>query len=190
VDPHARHREEPANDPGLRAGVTAVPHPPRPLNFFPDKSAMLTALLVDDEPLANERMRSLLAAHAGIEVVGVAGNVQAARAVLESRMPDVVFLDVEMPGATGLELLPSAPAGTQVVFVTAREKYAVQAFDAAALGYLVKPVNPERLFETLGRLEEMASLRRRHATAAIEAEADDDDTDDDDSAASQAGASG
>ena len=136
---------------------------------------MLTALLVDDEPLANERMRSLLRAHDDIEIVGTAGSVAAARKALESLRPDVVFLDVEMPGGTGLELLPSVPEGMQVVFVTAYEKYAVEAFAAAALDYLVKPVNPERLSETLRRLKKIADLQRLQPTAAGATSAGDDD---------------
>ena len=104
---------------------------------------MITVLLVDDEPRANERMQKLLAAHPEIEVVGIAGNVAEARAFLETHAPDVVFLDVEMPGGSGLGLLNDVPDSTQVVFVTAREKYAVEAFAAAALDYLVKPVDPE-----------------------------------------------
>ena len=136
---------------------------------------MLTALLVDDEPLANERMRSLLRAHDDIEIVGTAGSVAAARKALESLRPDVVFLDVEMPGGMGLELLPSVPEGMQVVFVTAYEKYAVEAFAAAALDYLVKPVNPERLSETLRRLKKIADLQRLQPTAAGATSAGDDD---------------
>ena len=136
---------------------------------------MLTALLVDDEPLANERMRSLLRAHDDIEIVGTAGSVAAARRALESLRPDVVFLDVEMPGGMGLELLPSVPEGMQVVFVTAYEKYAVEAFAAAALDYLVKPVNPERLSETLRRLKKIADLQRLQPTAAGATSAGDDD---------------
>jgi len=118
---------------------------------------MLTALLVDDEPHANGRMRKLLAAHPEIGVVGVAGNVAEARAVLETQPPDVVFLDVEMPGGTGFELLKYVPDGTQVVFVTAREQYAVRAFAAAATDYLVKPVDPERLADTVARLKKQAA---------------------------------
>jgi two-component system LytT family response regulator len=120
---------------------------------------MVTALLVDDEPLANTRMRELLAAHPEIDVIGVAGGLKAARAFLETRSPDVVFLDVEMPGGSGLDLLASVPDATQVVFVTAREKYAVQAFDAAALDYLVKPVDPERLADTVERIRKQVASR-------------------------------
>ena len=136
---------------------------------------MLSALLVDDERPANERMRKLLAAHGGIEVIGAASSVPEAQAILDTHRPDVVFLDVEMPGATGLELLPSVPRSTQVVFVTAHETYALNAFAAAALDYLVKPVDLERLSETVRRLEKMASLLRLKAT--ITPEPDDHDED-------------
>jgi len=127
---------------------------------------MLSALLIDDETLAVERLRRLLKGHASIEVVAVAESVREARARLDERVVDVIFLDVEMPGGSGLDLLPAVPAGTQVVFVTAHEKYAVEAFAASALDYLVKPVDAERLSETVGRLEEMTMLRRLKAAHA------------------------
>jgi two-component system LytT family response regulator len=136
---------------------------------------MLTALLVDDEPLANERMRGLLADCGGVECIGTAGSVAAARRALETLSPDVVFLDMEMPGGTGLDVLPSVPEGMQVVFVTAYEKYAVEAFAAAALDYLVKPVNPERLSETLRRLKKLADLQRLQPTAASATSAGEND---------------
>jgi two-component system LytT family response regulator len=139
---------------------------------------MPTALLVDDEPLASARMRELLSAHPEIEVVGVATSVADARALLESRPPDVVFLDVEMPGGTGFDLLASVPDGTQVVFVTAREKYAVQAFAAAALDYLVKPVDPERLADTVARVQAQAAGERARPQGDGEPDVDDLDADD------------
>lgn len=146
------------------------PHP------SPDPAVTLSALLVDDEPPANERMRSLLAAVGGVEVVGVAGSVQEARGMLVARPPDVVFLDMEIPGVTGLGLLPSIPDDMQVVFVTAHETYALHAFAAGALDYLVKPVNIERLAETVRRLEKMTRLLRSEGTPAA-GSPDDDDAD-------------
>jgi two-component system LytT family response regulator len=143
----------------------------------PPNTMKITALLVDDEPHANERMRKLLAAHPEIELSGVAGNVAEARALLETTPQDVVFLDVEMPGGSGLDLLKSLPDGTKVVFVTAREKYAVQAFAAAALDYLVKPVDPERLADTVARIRKQAAGTRGLSTGEREPGTDDLDAD-------------
>jgi len=130
--------------------------PPAQARQFQD-IAMISALLVDDEPRANEMMRKLLAAHAEIEIVGVAENAAEARRFLEATPPDVVFLDIDMPGDSGLDLLVSVPDATQVVFVTASDKHAVRAFAAAALDYLVKPVDPERLADTVARVRRQAA---------------------------------
>jgi two-component system LytT family response regulator len=138
---------------------------------------MITALLVDDEPRANERMQKLLSAYPEIVVSGVAGNVAEARAFLETHSPDVVFLDVEMPGGSGFDLLKDVSDATQVVFVTAREKYAVQAFAAAALDYLVKPVDPERLADTVARLQKQAAGTRGRPRGDREQGTDDLDAD-------------
>ena len=120
---------------------------------------MISALLVDDEPRANEMMRKLLAAHAEIEIVGVAENAAEARGFFEATPPDVVFLDIDMPGDSGLDLLVNVPDATQVVFVTASDKHAVRAFAAAALDYLVKPVDPERLADTVARVRRQAAIK-------------------------------
>ena len=143
----------------------------------PPDSTKITALLVDDEPRANERMQKLLAAHPEIVVSGIAGNVAEARAFLETHPPDVVFLDVEMPGGSGFDLLKHVPDATHVVFVTALEKYAVQAFAAAALDYLVKPVDPERLADTVARLQKQAVSNRGPLTEDREPGTDDLDAD-------------
>jgi two-component system, LytTR family, response regulator len=113
---------------------------------------MISAILVDDEPLANEAMRGLLTAWPAIKIVGVAGTVAEARDLLGRQTPDVVFLDVEMSGGNSFALLSEISDTTQVVFVTAYETYAVEAFAVGALDYLVKPVDPERLAETVRRL--------------------------------------
>ena len=105
-----------------------------------------------------------------------------ARALLETKPPDVVFLDVEMPGGSGFDLLKNVPDATQVVFATAREKYAVQAFAAAALDYLVKPVDPERLADTVARIQKHAGGGRAKTHGDRELDADDDLDDDLDTA--------
>ncbi len=139
---------------------------------------MISILLVDDEPLANRQMRALLAAFPEVEITGVAESLAEARACLAARMPEVVFLDVEMPGGTAFSLLPEIDESTQVVFVTAHERHAVEAFAVAAVDYLVKPVAPERIAETLRRLTassgDNAAARKDKAAGEVEAEAVDD----------------
>lgn len=115
---------------------------------------MISILLVDDEPLANQRMRGLLAGHPQVAIAGEAGSVAEARSCLRAHTPDAVFLDVEMPGGNSFGLLPEIDDATQVVFVTAHERHAVEAFAVGAVDYLVKPVDPDRLTETLRRLLE------------------------------------
>ncbi len=115
----------------------------------------LRALLVDDERLARKRLAALLAAHPQVAIVGEADGFEAALAMAEDLRPDVVFLDVEMPPANGLALvtrLPKQPAPPAVVFVTAHESFAVEAFAVSAFDYLLKPVHPDRLAMTLRRL--------------------------------------
>jgi two-component system LytT family response regulator len=113
---------------------------------------MKSVLLIDDEPLANHCMRELLAAYPEISIVGIAESLDQARELLNTQRPDVVFLDVEMPGGHSFSVLPNVEDTTQVVFVTAHQHYAVEAFAVGAVDYLVKPVNPERLDETIRRL--------------------------------------
>lgn len=119
----------------------------------------LRALLVDDERLAGKRLATLLAAHPEIQVVGEARDLTAARALLGKLKPDVVFLDVQLPPENGFDLLPDVPAETEVVFVTAHDGFALRAFEANALDYLLKPVHPDRLARSVERL-----LRRRSAS--------------------------
>ena len=125
---------------------------------------MISALLVDDEPRANEMMRKLLADHAEIEIVGVAENVAEARSFLETTPPDVVFLDITMPGRLGVDLLGSIPQGTAVVFVTAREGYAVEAFRSGAVDYVLKPFDHDRLAITVERLEKRFAANEGRGT--------------------------
>lgn len=116
----------------------------------------LRALIVDDEGPARRWLGKLLANHPEIRVVGEAGGVPGAREVIaelaEADQPDVVFLDISMPPDTGFDLLPWLSADTQVIFITAFDNFAVKAFETHALDYLLKPVHPERLEDTIGRL--------------------------------------
>ena len=113
---------------------------------------MRTALLVDDEPAARRRLGELLAVHPRIEVIGMVESVEEARIFLAARIPDIVFLDVEMPRGSGLGLLESLPDSVGVCFVTAYPEYAVDAFDFGAVHYLLKPVDPLRLENAITRL--------------------------------------
>jgi two-component system LytT family response regulator len=111
------------------------------------------AILVDDEPLARKRLRRLLEAHPEIEVAGEAGDGPAALDLVASAKPDLVFLDVQMPGMTGFDVLSRLRGRPHVIFVTAHDEFAVRAFEEQALDYLLKPVEPARLARALGRLQ-------------------------------------
>jgi two-component system LytT family response regulator len=109
-------------------------------------------LIVDDEPPARRELRRLLAAHAEVEDVREAGSSAEAEALLRADPPDVVFLDIQLREASGLDVVPAVPERTAIVFVTAFDQYAVRAFELNALDYLLKPVEPERLAIALQRM--------------------------------------
>src|SRR3954465_3716715 len=110
---------------------------------------MMHALLIDDEPSARDDLRDMLAAHAGVRVVGEAGLMAAAREQLARSDYSLVFLDVQLRGGTGFDLVPLVREGAAIVFVTGFERFAVRAFEVNALDSLVKPVATERLAATL-----------------------------------------
>lgn len=113
-----------------------------------------TALLADDEPLLRKSLvRALVEAWPELEVVAQARNGREAVALFESQQPDICFLDVHMPGLSGVEAARLIGRRAQLVFVTAYNEYAVQAFEHGALDYLVKPVEPARLADTVARLQ-------------------------------------
>lgn len=115
----------------------------------------MKALLIDDERLARNELRRLLAAHADITIVGEATDVEDAVAKIGVLKPELLFLDVQMPGADGFSLLerlePPLPA---VIFTTAYDEFAVKAFEFNALDYLLKPVDPNRLVAALEKLRQ------------------------------------
>ena len=113
----------------------------------------MKALLVDDERLARNELRRLLAAHADIEIVGEAVDADDAAAKVKALRPDLLFLDVQMPGADGFRLLEQLePPLPLVVFTTAYDEFAVKAFEFNALDYLLKPVDPNRLVAALEKV--------------------------------------
>jgi two-component system LytT family response regulator len=118
------------------------------------KPATRDAVLVDDEPLARMELRRLLKAHPPIAITGEAGTMADAREMLGRAAYDLVFLDVQLRGGSGFDLLDSVRPGAQVVFVTAYDRFALRAFEVNALDYLLKPVAAARLAATLQRLGE------------------------------------
>ncbi len=110
-------------------------------------------LIVDDEHLARQAMRRLLADHPEVEIVGEAETIEQAIAAIGQFAPQLVFLDIELGGSDGFELLARLERPPMVIFVTAYAEHAVEAFEVNAVDYLLKPVLPERLAESLGRAE-------------------------------------
>ncbi len=121
----------------------------------------LRVLIVDDEPLGRRRVANLLRKETGVEIVGMIGDGIAAVEAIRSTSPDLVFLDVQMPGMTGLDVVRTiGPAKMPTtVFVTAYDKHALAAFDLAAIDYLVKPFDDDRFRESFQRARRMARLQ-------------------------------
>ena len=111
----------------------------------------LRVLIVDDTRLARQELRTLLAELPEVECIGEADDVPAAQAAIAKLQPDLVLLDIQMPSGTGFDLLEGLETAPPVIFTTAYDHYAVRAFEANALDYLVKPVVPERLAAAIAR---------------------------------------
>lgn len=114
----------------------------------------MKAIIVDDERLARNELKTLLGNHKEIEVVAECANASEAKEKIDSLKPDVVFLDINMPGKSGLELVEEISAIPDVVFITAYDEHAIKAFELNAFDYLLKPVQPQRLSETVKKLAE------------------------------------
>ena len=127
---------------------------------------MLKVILIDDERLARSELKRLLQDFPDVEVVGEAANANEGIEKIESLNPDLIFLDIQMPGKTGFDMLTQLEKAPHVIFVTAYDEYALKAFDVNALDYLMKPVEPQRLAEALVKVrqkeeEEMLSYNNR-----------------------------
>jgi two-component system, LytTR family, response regulator len=112
----------------------------------------MRVIIVDDEPPARREMRRLLAEFPWLEIVGEAGSAAEAAALAEASNPELIFLDIQMPGGSGFDLLARLEHVPQVVFTTAHDEHAVRAFEVNALDYLLKPIDPRRLASTLERV--------------------------------------
>jgi two-component system, LytTR family, response regulator len=120
----------------------------------------LRVLIVDDEPLARQRLEDLLQQEAGVEIVATAGNGDDAVQAIRDWKPDLLFLDVQMPGKTGLDVVREigAEAMPATIFVTAYDQYALKAFELAAVDYVVKPFDDERFEQAFRRARRMVEL--------------------------------
>jgi two-component system LytT family response regulator len=114
-------------------------------------------MIVDDEPLARRELRRLLADFAWIDIVAEAANAREAAPLVERLLPQLLFLDIQMPGGTGFDLLAQLDHLPRVIFTTAYDKHAVRAFEVNALDYLLKPIEPERLAAAVARAQAAAA---------------------------------
>lgn len=121
----------------------------------------IRALIVDDEPLARERIRTLLAEAPDVQVVGECGDGVEAVRVIGSEKPDLVFLDIQMPELDGFEVLEAVgiEEAPVIVFITAFDEFALRAFEVSAVDYLLKPIEPARFTQALARVQERLARR-------------------------------
>jgi two-component system LytT family response regulator len=119
----------------------------------------ITALIVDDELLARNELARLLKPYKHIDIIDEAENISHANELIKKHKPDVVFLDIEMPGGTGIELAEQLAGDTPIIFCTAYNEFAVDAFSLNAVDYLLKPIVKERLEGTLEKLEGQLTQR-------------------------------
>ncbi len=119
----------------------------------------MKALIIDDERLARKELMKLLEAHPSVVVVGEAANADEAEKMIEELNPDLLFLDIQMPGRTGFQLLESLDSAPMVVFTTAYDQHALKAFEVNALDYLLKPIVAERLNEAVHKVMEKERVK-------------------------------
>jgi two-component system LytT family response regulator len=128
----------------------------------------MKVVIVDDEPPARREMRRLLVEFPWIEIVGEAGDAAEAEVVIEQLHPELIFLDIQMPGGSGFDLLSRLEHTPQVVFTTAHDEHAVRAFEVNALDYLLKPIDPRRLASTLDRVRSAATTPASKSASVLE----------------------
>jgi two-component system, LytTR family, response regulator len=125
------------------------------------------AIIIDDERLARNELKKLLGDYPEIEVVDEAANVDEGIQKIEVHNPDLIFLDIQMPGKTGFDLLRELNRTPEVIFTTAYDEYALRAFEVNALDYLLKPIEPKRLADAIHKLEEEDTVEESETTASV-----------------------
>jgi two-component system LytT family response regulator len=113
----------------------------------------MRTIIIDDERLAREELKSMLSSYPFLNIIDEAKNPEEGILKIDSQKPDLIFVDIQMPGMTGFEMLKQLEEIPKVVFVTAFDEFAIKAFEVNALDYLLKPIDPERLKETIQKLQ-------------------------------------
>ena len=124
----------------------------------------MRAIIIDDERLARAELKKLLQDFPEVEVIDEAANAEEGIAKIESQHPDLIFLDIQMPGKTGFDMLSELERTPQVIFTTAYDEFALKAFEVNALDYLLKPVEPKRLADAIQKLQPGESREIKHET--------------------------
>src|SRR3954469_19819356 len=127
----------------------------------------IKAIIIDDERLARTELKKLLQDFSDIHVIDEAANVDEGVEKIETQNPDLIFLDIQMPGKTGFDLLAELEKAPHVIFTTAYDEYALKAFEVNALDYLLKPVEPKRLADALHKLQQAEEKEMAAAMAGI-----------------------
>lgn len=121
--------------------------------IYANKTIHMRAIIIDDERLARAELKKLLQDFPEVEVIDEAANAEEGAAKIESQQPDLIFLDIQMPGKTGFDLLSQLERSPQVIFTTAYDEFALKAFEVNALDYLLKPIEPKRLADAIQKLQ-------------------------------------
>src|SRR5918995_1750175 len=127
----------------------------------------MKAIIIDDERLARAELRKLLLEFPEIEVIDEAANADEGLQKIENSNPDLIFLDIQMPGKTGFDLLAELDRAPHVIFTTAYDEYALKAFEVNALDYLLKPVEPKRLADAIQKLHLQEEKEVYHNNSAV-----------------------
>jgi len=124
----------------------------------------MRAIIIDDERLARAELRKLLQDFPEVEVIDEAANAEEGIEKIDSQQPDLIFLDIQMPGKTGFDMLSQLERSPQVIFTTAYDEFALKAFEVNALDYLLKPIEPKRLADAITKLQHGESRETKNTT--------------------------